>query len=38
MIKSRRMRWGGHIACMNDKKSKYSVLAEKPEDWKIIFK
>jgi hypothetical protein len=31
MIKSRRMRWAGHVAHMGEKKSAYRVLVEKPE-------
>ena len=30
-IKSRRMRWEGHMACMGDKKGAYRVLMGKPE-------
>ena len=31
MIKSRRMRWAGHVACMGEKKGVYSVLVGKHE-------
>ena len=31
VIKSRRMRWAGHVACMGERKGIYRVLAEKPE-------
>jgi hypothetical protein len=31
MIKSRRMRWVGHIACMGKKRGVYRVLVGKPE-------
>ena len=30
-IKSRRMRWEGHVACMGDKRGAYRVLMGKPE-------
>jgi hypothetical protein len=29
--KLRRMRWGGHVACMGDKRGAYRVLMGKPE-------
>jgi hypothetical protein len=31
MIKSRRMRWAGHVAQMGDKRNAYRLLAGKPE-------
>jgi len=31
VIKSRRMRWAGHIACMEEKRGVYTVLVGKPE-------
>jgi len=31
VIKLRRMRWAGHVACMGDRKGVYRVLAGKPE-------
>jgi hypothetical protein len=31
MIKRRRMRWGGYVARMGDKRNAYRVLAGKPE-------
>ena len=31
VIKSRRMRWAGHVACMGDKRGVYRVLVGKPE-------
>jgi hypothetical protein len=31
MIKSRRMRWAGHVARMRAKNNAYSVLVEKPK-------
>jgi hypothetical protein len=31
MIKSRKMRWAGHVACMEEKRNKYIVLVGKPE-------
>ena len=32
MIKSRRMRWAGHVACMGEKRGVYRVLVRKPEE------
>jgi hypothetical protein len=31
MIKSRRMRWAGHIAQMRAERNAYRILVEKPE-------
>jgi hypothetical protein len=31
MIKSRRMRWARHLACMGESRGEYSVLVRKPE-------
>ena len=31
VIKSRRMRWSGHVACMGDERGVYRVLVGKPE-------
>jgi hypothetical protein len=31
MIKSRRMRWAGHITRMGEKRNAYRILVEKPE-------
>jgi hypothetical protein len=31
MIKSREMRWAEHVARMQDKRSAYRILVEKPE-------
>ena len=31
VIKSRRMRWVGHVACMGERRSLYRVLVRKPE-------
>jgi hypothetical protein len=31
VIKSRRMRWVGHVACMREEIGVYKVLVEKPE-------
>jgi hypothetical protein len=30
-IKSRRMRWTGHVACMGEEREVYKVLVGKPE-------
>ena len=31
VIKSRRMRWAGHVACMGDRRGEYRVLVGKSE-------
>jgi hypothetical protein len=31
MIKSRRMRWVEHVACMGDRRGAYGVLVGRPE-------
>jgi len=31
VIRSRIMRWAGHVACMGDKRGAYSVLVGRPE-------
>jgi hypothetical protein len=31
VVKSRRIRWAGHVACMGEKKGVHKVLVEKPE-------
>jgi len=31
VIKSRRMRWAGHVECMGNRKGVYRVLVGKPE-------
>jgi hypothetical protein len=30
-VKSRRMRWAGHVACMGEERKVYKVLVGKPE-------
>jgi hypothetical protein len=30
-VKSRRMRWAGHVACMREERNVYKVLVGKPE-------
>jgi hypothetical protein len=30
-VKSRRMRWAGHVARMGEKRNAYRILVEKPE-------
>jgi hypothetical protein len=37
MIKSRRMRWAGHVARMGEKRNAYRILMGKPEGMKSIF-
>jgi len=34
VIKSMRMTWVGHVACMGWMGNSYSILVEKPETWK----
>jgi hypothetical protein len=31
VIKSRRMRWAGHVACVGEVRNAYSILVGKPE-------
>jgi hypothetical protein len=31
VVKSRRMRWAGHVACMEEKRGVHRVLVRKPE-------
>jgi hypothetical protein len=31
MIKSRRIRWAGHVACMGEKKNAYRIFMGNPE-------
>jgi hypothetical protein len=31
IIKSRRMRWAGHVACVGEKRNAYRLLVGKPE-------
>ena len=31
LIRSRRMRWAGHVACMGDRRGTCRVLVERPE-------
>jgi len=31
VIKSRRMRWAGHVACLGERRGVYGVLVGKPE-------
>jgi len=31
VIKSRRMRWAGHVACMGERRGVYRILVGKPE-------
>jgi hypothetical protein len=37
-IKSRRMRWEGHVACMGEGRNMYRVLVEKPEGKETTWK
>jgi len=36
VIKSRRMRWTGHVACMVERRGAYRVLVRKPEETKPL--
>jgi hypothetical protein len=36
MIKSRRMRWAGHVACMGERIDVYGVLVGKPEGNRLL--
>jgi hypothetical protein len=36
VIKSRRLRWAGHVTCMGDSRSAYRVLVGKPEGRKPL--
>jgi hypothetical protein len=36
VIKSRRMRWAGHVACMEDRRGAYRVLVRRPEGWRPL--
>jgi hypothetical protein len=35
-IKSRRMRWAGHVACMGEETKVYKVLVGKPEVKRLL--
>jgi hypothetical protein len=36
LIKSRRMRWTEHVACMVDRRGAYRVLVRKPEGKRVL--
>jgi hypothetical protein len=36
MMKSRRMRWAGHVACMGERRGIYRVLVGKPEGNRLL--
>jgi hypothetical protein len=36
MIKSRRVRWAGHIACMEEKEKAYKILVGSPNSKRPI--
>jgi hypothetical protein len=38
VVKSRRMRWAGHVACMGEERGVYRVLVEKPEGKRPLVK
>jgi hypothetical protein len=36
IIKSRRMRWEGHVACMGEKRKAHRLLVGKPEGKRLL--
>jgi hypothetical protein len=36
MIKSRRMRWAGHVARMGPKRNTYRILVGKPQEKRLL--
>jgi hypothetical protein len=36
MMKSRRMRWAGHVVRMGEKRNAYRILVEKPEGMRAL--
>ena len=36
VIKSRRMKWAGHVACMGEERGVYRVLVGKPEGRRLL--
>jgi hypothetical protein len=36
VIRSRRMRWAGHVACMGERREVYRVLVGKPEGKRLL--
>jgi hypothetical protein len=32
MIKSRRMKWAGHVVCVGEMRSRYKILVGKPDE------
>jgi hypothetical protein len=36
VIKSRRMRWARHVACMGEGRGVYRILVGRPEDKKLL--
>jgi hypothetical protein len=36
VIKSRRIRWAGHVACNGERRGVYGVLVEKPEGKRLL--
>jgi hypothetical protein len=36
MIKYRRMRWYGHVACMGEMRNAYKIMVEKPEAKRLL--
>jgi hypothetical protein len=36
VIKSRRLRWAGHVACMGERRGAYRALVGKPEGRRLL--
>jgi hypothetical protein len=36
LIKSRKMRWAGRIACMGEMRNAYNILVGKPEERRLL--
>ena len=36
VVKSRRMRWAGHVACMGERRGVYRILVGKPEGKSLL--
>jgi hypothetical protein len=36
VIKARKMRWAGHVACMGEVRGAYNILVGKPEGWRPL--
>jgi len=36
VVKSRRMRWSGHVSCMEEVRNAYRILVRKPERKRLL--